>query len=205
MIFQVFLISYGISLLGTIPPATINITVMQLSLKKRVKSALSLSLGAAILDTMYAGLAVKIQTFLSEQIEITNYFYLIAALVLIVLGIVSIMTKPPKVEVEIKDDQKVGFFKGVVLGALNPLAMPFWLGVTTYLQLHDLINLDGVNYWSYILGVFLGEFSLLAIVVKVGSRFKTVSTNRTIVNVVPGIALVLLGTINLGQWIAFYL
>lgn len=205
MIIQVFLISYGISLLGTIPPATINITVMQLALKKRAKSALSLSLGAAILDTVYAGLAVRIQRFLSEQIEITNYFYLIAALVLIVLGVFSIKSKPSNVEVEIKDDQKVGFVKGVVLGALNPLAMPFWLGVTTYLQLQGLIELDGLNYWSYILGVFLGELTLLVIVVKVGSRFKTVSTNRMIVNVIPGIALALLGLVNLGQWISFYL
>ncbi|MEO9483956.1 MAG: LysE family transporter [Ekhidna sp.] len=205
MIFQVFLISFGISLLGTIPPATINITVMQLSLKKRARSAFFLSLGAAILDTMYAGLAVKVQKFLSEQIEVTNYFYLIAALVLIVLGIVSILAKPAKVEVKISDSQKVGFVKGVVLGALNPLAMPFWLGVTTYLQLQGLINLEGINYWSYILGVFLGELTLLAVVVKVGSRFQTVANNRTIVNLIPGIAFVLLGAINLYQWLSFYM
>ncbi len=204
MIVQVFLISFGISLLGTIPPATINITVMQLSLKRRAKSAIFLSIGAAILDTMYAGLAVKIQTFLSEQIEITNYFYLIAALVLIVLGIVSLKTKPANVEVEIKDDQKVGFMKGVILGALNPLAMPFWLGVTTYLQLQGLIDLVGINYWSYILGVFFGEITLLIIIIKVGSRFQSVATNRTIVNVIPGIAFILLGVINLGQWMSFY-
>lgn len=205
MLFQVFLLSYGISLLGTIPPATINITVMQLSLKKRAKSALFLSLGAAILDTMYAGLAVKIQKYLSEQIEITNYFYLIAALVLIVLGVFSIRSKPAAVEVEIKDNEKIGFVKGVILGALNPLAMPFWLGVTTYLQIQGLINLEGLNYWSYILGVFLGELTLLAIIVKVGRRFNKVSTNRTTVNIIPGIAFVLLGVINLGQWISFYL
>ncbi|WP_462251254.1 LysE family translocator [Ekhidna sp.] len=204
MIIQVFLISFGISLLGTIPPATINITVMQLSLKRRAKSAIFLSLGAAILDTMYAGLAVKIQTFLSEQIEIANYFYLIAALVLIVLGVASLLTKPANVEVEIKDDQKVGFMKGVILGALNPLAMPFWLGVTTYLQLQGLIDLAGINYWSYILGVFFGEITLLIIIVKVGSRFQSVATNRTIVNVIPGIAFILLGVINLGQWLSFY-
>ena len=204
MIFQVFLLSYGISLLGTIPPATINITVMQLSLKKRARSALSLSLGAAILDTMYAGLAVKIQTYLSEQIEVTNYFYLIAALVLLVLGIFSILTKPAPVEVAIDDNEKAGFMKGVVLGALNPLAMPFWLGVTTYLQLQGLINLEGINYWSYMLGVFLGELSLLAIIVKVGKRFDRVAHNRVIVNVIPGIALTVLGLVNLGQWLLFY-
>ncbi len=177
---------------------------MQLSLKKRAQSALFLSLGAAILDTMYAGLAVRIQQFLSEQIELANYFYLIAAAVLIVLGVISVLSKPPAVEVEIDNSQRLGFVKGVVLGALNPLAMPFWLGATTYLQLQGLIDLAGINYWSYILGVFLGELTLLAAIIKIGKRFNKVSSNRTIFNIIPGIALVILGLVNMGQWLSFY-
>ena len=205
MIIQVFVIIFLISLFGTIPPATINITVMQLSLKKKAGSALFLSLGAAMLDTVYAGLAVKVQQFLAEQIEVTNYFYLLAALVLIALGVASLLTKPAEVNVEIQDDRKMGFIKGVILGALNPLAMPFWLGTTSYLKLHDLIELTGPSYWSYILGVFLGELTMLVIIVKIGSRFKRVSGNRLIVNTIPGIALLVLGAINFGQWVLFYL
>ena len=204
MIFQVFLVSYVVSLLGTIPPATINVTVMQLSLKKKAKSALSLSLGAAIVDTTYAGIAVTIQEFLANQIEITNYFYLLAALVLITLGILSLIIKPATVDVKIDDNQQLGFIKGVLLGLFNPLALPFWLGVTSYLKLHGLIDLDGINYWSYVLGVFLGELTLLGGIVKIGKRFQRVSGNRTIVNVIPGIAFLILGTVNLIQWLWFY-
>ena len=205
MILQVFLFSYVISLLGTIPPATINITVMQLSLTKRAKSALFLSLGAVIFDTLYGALAVKIQQYLAEQIEFTNYFYLIAAIVLAVLGVISIRSKGASVEVDTTPSQRMGFVKGLVLGALNPLAMPFWLGVTTYLQVNGLIDLAGMNYWSYIAGVCLGELSMLMIIIKVGSRFTHVSGNRTIVQVIPGIAFLVLAAVNLGQWIAYYL
>ena len=123
MIFQVFAVSFGISLLGTIPPATINITVMQLSLTKRSRSAYFLSMGAAIPDTIYASLAVQIQIYLSRQLEFTNYFYLITALVLGILGAVSIKSKTSSAEIETKSPGKMGFLKGVVLGALNPLAM----------------------------------------------------------------------------------
>ena len=183
MVFQVFLIIYLVSLLGTIPPATINISVMQLTLKRKVKSGLFLGLGAALVDTIYAGLAVQVQRFLSERIEVTNYFYLLAAVVLIALGIASLVRKPAVMEVELKEDERLGFAKGVILGILNPLAMPFWLGVTSYLQLIGLISLnDGLNYWSYIIAVFLGEFTLLAIIVKIGKRFKSVSENRTMLS-----------------------
>jgi threonine/homoserine/homoserine lactone efflux protein len=204
MIFQVFLLSFGISLFGTIPPATINITVMQLSLKKRAESAFYVALGAAIIDTTYAGLAVQVQIFLSEQIEFTNYFYLVAASVLLVLGVFSIKSKISSTEVKVKSSGKMGFVKGVILGVLNPLAMPFWLGVTTYLQFNGLINLMGLNYWSYILGVFLGEFTLLFIIVKVGARFTSVADNRMIVNIIPGVAFLFLALVNFGQWISYY-
>lgn len=204
MIFQVFLLSFVISLLGTIPPATINITVMQLSLKKKAMSAVFLSLGAAIVDTTYAGLAVQVQIYLSQQLEFTNYFYLIAATVLLVLGIFSIRSKVQSSDVQVKDSGQVGFMKGLILGVLNPLAMPFWLGVTTYLQINGWINLMGMNYWSYILGVFLGEITLLIIIVRVGGRFTRVADNRMIVNVIPGIVFLFLAVVNLGQWLAFY-
>lgn len=204
MLVQVFLISFGISLLGTIPPATINITVMQLSLTKRARSAYFLALGAVILDSFYAALAVRIQIYLAEQVEFANYFYLIAAVVLIVLGVISLRGKPEEVKVNLRKNHGRGFLGGLVLGALNPLAMPFWLGVTTYLQLNGWIDLRGNNYWSYVLGVFLGEFMLLAIIIQIGQRFTRVATNRNIVNIVPGIAFIFLGLVNLTQWALFY-
>lgn len=204
MLFQVFILSFFISLLGTIPPATINITVVQLSLKSRAKGAVLLSLGAVIMDTAYAGLAVSIQMYLAEQVEFTNYFYLIASLVLFVLGIASFRTKSSTAEVKTVDDGKVGFLKGLILGLLNPLAMPFWLGVTTYLQLNGWINLAGINFWSYLLGVFLGELTLLLIIVRIGKRFTKVANNRTIVHIIPGIAFLFLGLVNFVQWISYY-
>ncbi len=177
---------------------------MQLSLKKKAKSALSLALGAALIDTTYAGLAVQIQIYLAEQLEFTNYFYLIAALVLLTLGVISIFAKMPEPDMKPVDSEKAGFVKGVILGVLNPLAMPFWLGWTTYLQVNGWIDLAGMNYWSYILGVFLGELTLLFVIVRVGKRFTRVSNNRTIVNVIPGVFFIFLGLVNFVQWISYY-
>jgi threonine/homoserine/homoserine lactone efflux protein len=205
MLFQVFILSFFISLLGTIPPATINITVVQLSLKSKFRSAMLLSLGAVIMDTMYAGLAVSVQIYLAEQLEFTNYFYLIAALVLLVLGIVSLKTKSSASTIKTVDDAKAGLLKGIILGVLNPLAMPFWLGITTYLQMNGWINLVGVNFWSYLIGVFLGEFILLMIIIRIGKRFTKVANNRIIVHIIPGIAFIFLAIVNFVQWITYYI
>lgn len=203
MLIQVFILSFLISMAGTIPPATINITVMQLALKQKSGSALMLSLGAVMMDTCYAGLAVTIQVFLSEKVEFTNYFYLIAAAVLMVLGIASLRAKRPDLT-DLSDPKQAGFAKGLLLGLLNPLAMPFWLGVTTYLSVNGWIDLEGANFWAYLAGVAIGEFGLLLVITKVGGRFKRLASNHTIVHVVPGWALIVLGLINLYSWVSYY-
>jgi len=177
---------------------------MQLSIKQKVASATMLALGAVMIDTTYAGLAVSIQIFLSERVEFTNYFYLVAALVLIILGLLSLRSKVEFKE-EVADQRSAGFFKGVILGVLNPLAMPFWLGVTSYLKLNGWISLEGANFWSYLLGVSLGEFAMLLIIIKIGARFKRLATNNLIVHIIPGWGLILLGLFNLYTWLAFYL
>lgn len=204
MLVQVFLLSFIISLLGTIPPATINITVMQLSIKQKPVSATMLSLGAVIMDTAYAGLAVTIQIFLSEKLTFTNYFYLIAACVLWVLGIASVRTKQAEIKTETTTQTKQSFMKGIVLGLLNPLAMPFWLGVTTYLSVNGWINLEGANFWSYLAGVGVGEIGMLLIIIKVGGRFKRLANNHMAVQVIPGWALIILGLVNFYNWVSFY-
>ncbi|MEM9340015.1 MAG: LysE family transporter [Bacteroidota bacterium] len=205
MLIQVFFLSFIISLVGTLPPATINISVMQLSLKGKSKSGYYLAFGASIIDTLYAALAVQVQIYLAKQIEFTNYFYLIAAAVLLFLGIFSIRSKVSSHDITAISDEKIGFLKGVVLGVLNPLAMPFWLGVTTYLKVNGLIVLDGINYWAYVVGVFVGELGLLIIIVKVGSKFTRVADNHRIVNVIPGVAFIILGLVNLIQWVSYYI
>ncbi len=204
VILQVFLISGLISFFGTIPPATINVTVLQLALKDRARQAIALALGAAIIDSTYAGLSVKIAAYLEQHVAFSNSFFLIAALVLLALGAISLSGKfMPEVKA-LEKQSKIGLGQGLLLGLFNPLAMPFWLGWISVLQMNGWINVEGYNYWAFILGAFIGEVSLLMIVVRVGERFTRISENRLLVNVIPGVVLVVLGVINLVKWLTFY-
>lgn len=204
MIVQVFLISGLISFFGTIPPATINVTVLQLALKDRAKQAMALAIGAAIIDSFYAGLSVNVATYLEQHLDFSNSFFLIAAIALLVLGTISLSGKF-KPEVKALDKQsKIGLGQGLLLGLFNPLAMPFWLGWISVLQMNGWVNVEGYNYWGFILGAFVGEVSLLMIVVRVGERFTKIAENRLLVNIIPGAVLVILGMVNLIKWLSFY-
>lgn len=204
VILQVFLIAGLISFFGTIPPATINVTVLQLALKDRAKQAVALALGAALIDSFYAGLSVNIAGYLEQHVAFSNFFFLIAALVLLVLGTISLSGKlTPEVKA-LEKQSKIGLGQGLLLGFFNPLAMPFWLGWISVLQMNGWVEVVGYNYWAFILGAFAGEVSLLMIVIRVGERFTRISENRLLVNVIPGAVLLILGLVNLIKWVSFY-
>ncbi len=204
VILQVFLISGLISFFGTIPPATINVTVLQLALKDRAKQALMLAIGAALIDSTYAGLSVKIAAYLEQHVEFSNSFFLIAAFILLLLGIISLSGKIKPEAKALEKQSQIGLGQGLLLGIFNPLAMPFWLGWISLLQMNGWINVEGINYWFFILGAFAGEVSLLMIVIKIGEKFTRISENKVLTNIIPGVVLLVLGLINLFNWLTFY-
>ena len=202
---RVFSIAFIVSFLGSVPPGTINITTMQLSVRHHQRAALFFALAASLTEFVYAGVTVKFQIFLSDQPAFTQNFQLITALAMIVLGIVNLIAKKRSTKSMDQSEGmkgRNGFKRGVVLGLLNPLTIPFWLAVTAYLQNHQLITLSGAHFWWYLAGISTGTFALLLSVMKLGLRFSHVAENEFIVYKIPGIIFLLLGLYNIIDWLA---
>ena len=58
MILQVFLAGLIFSFLGSIPPGTMNLAILQLGLEHKIKIALRFSIAVAIIEYPYAWIAV---------------------------------------------------------------------------------------------------------------------------------------------------
>ncbi len=202
MTLQVFVVAFIVSFFGSIPPGTINITVMQMGVQGKLRAAYFLVIGACIVELFYALLVVRFQIFLSNNLTFTHQFTLITALVLSGLGLYSIFSKSSSSSVKVSSESKgrTGFLKGIILGFLNPLAIPFWLAVTAYLQQSEWIELSGFRFWSYLLGIFLGSVIVLFLAVRLGNRFTRISDNRWLVHILPGLAFLTLGAYNFYQW-----
>jgi threonine/homoserine/homoserine lactone efflux protein len=194
----VFLIATLVSFVGSIPPGTINVSVMQLSMLNQRRAALFLGLGAATVEFVYAGITVKFQQFLMENRELELYFQVITASVLVILGIINLFSKTNSNDFETKDivKRRTGFKKGALLGILNPLTLPYWLVVTTYLETHQWVQLQGIRYWAYISGISVGTFLLMIFVDVLGNKFKQVSDNSFLVHKVPGLIFLGMGLYN---------
>jgi len=200
---QVLLIAFVVSYFGSIPPGTINITSMQLSVKHHHRAALFFALAASLTEFVYAGVTVRFQIFLSERPVFTENFQIITATAMVVLGVINLFAKSNTKSLIAKTGDlkgRNGFKKGVILGVLNPLTIPFWLAVTAYLQNHQLIALDGIHFWWYLVGISTGTFSLLLTVNKLGAKFTNIANNNFLVHKVPGLVFIGLGVYNFIEW-----
>ena len=198
---QNFLLAFLFSFLGSIPPGTLNLTVLQLGLEKKTNIAWRFALAAALIEYPYAWLAVTFENFITASPVILDNFKLISAIVMIALGAINIWgTQKPTVFTQ--KFQESGFRSGILLSILNPLFMPFWIAVTAYLKVQGWIELPNNTYLhSYLVGISLGAFSLLISVAYLAKRMVLFLQPGSKVKLIPGFVLVALGLYALIEYL----
>jgi threonine/homoserine/homoserine lactone efflux protein len=199
---QTFLIAFVFSFLGSIPPGTLNLTVLRLGLEHKINIAWRFALAAALIEYPYAWLALLFEDWITSSPAVINNFKLISAIVMLTLGALTIRaTLKPAHDVE--PVRESGFRKGLLLGILNPLALPFWIGITAYLKSQGWINLSSSGeIHSYLFGISVGAFALLILVAFLARKVAVVFASHPIVKLIPGVVLLLLGVYALVQYLA---
>lgn len=190
---QNFLFAFLFSFLGSIPPGTLNLTVLQLGIEKKMNIAWRFAIAAALIEYPYAWLAVAFEGWITSSPVILDNFKLISAIVMISLGVVSIWSAQ-KPTVIVSKFQESGFRRGLILGVLNPLAMPFWIAITAYLKIQGWITLSTqVELHSYLFGISLGAFTILITIAYLAKRMVTAYEPGSKVKLIPGVVLLVLG------------
>lgn len=188
-----FIIALVVSFLGSIPPGSINISVMQYAMQNKKVAALYFALAVSLVEFVYAGFAVKFQFLLTQNTFYNNFFQILSCIVLIILGFYNLLKKEiPKPEIQ-QNEKRNGFKKGILIALANPLAIPFWLMVTTYLQSMQWVILNDGNFLIYVAGISAGTFLLLTVVIWLGTKFSFIQHNKFIIYRIPGITFILMG------------
>lgn len=198
---QNFLVAFVFSFLGSTPPGTLNLTSLQLGLDHKMNIAWRFALAAAIMEYPYAWLAVTFENLISSSPIVLDNFNLISAVVMIALGVLNIWSvqKPSALTQKIQDS---GFRRGLVLGILNPLALPFWIAITAYLSMQNWIVISSpMHLHSYLTGVFLGAFALLIGVAYAAKKTAPLLGTQSKVKIIPGIVLLVLGLYALVEYL----
>jgi len=189
-----FLLSFFFSFTGSLTPGTINMTAVQIGLEQKAKIAWRLALAAAFMEYVYAFLAVKFESIVTSSPLIIKNFHLVVALVMILLGVLSIRSASRPLPL-LQKFSNSGFRRGILLGIFNPLAMPYWIAISAYLRSQHWVDFSSPLYLhSFLLGVSAGVFTLLNLVAFLARKVIVLFQHNALIKKIPGILLLLFGS-----------
>ncbi len=198
----VFFLGFAFSYIGSIPPGTLNVTVLQLALDRQVSIALRFAVAVSIIEYPYAWIGVQFEYYISRSPLILENFQLIAALVMTLLGISNLLPSRTPTGFARKF-QESGFRRGILLSLLNPMAIPYWMGFTAYLKVQGWIDLNSVGLLhSYVFGTAVGTMALLGTLIFFAQRVAPYVQGSRWLKIIPG--LVLLGLGCFAWWKYFF-
>jgi threonine/homoserine/homoserine lactone efflux protein len=192
-VIQSFIVAFTFSFLGSVPPGTINLTILQLGVEKKVPIARRFAFAAAAIEYPYCWIAVKFASLILAAPGIVQNLHLITGSVMILLGAFNLWSaaRPSSFTARFHSS---GFRRGLILGILNPMAIPFWIAMTAYFRSQRWIDLSSsLNLHSYLAGVFLGALTLLITLTFLARKLAPLFAHNTLIKKVPGIILIILG------------
>jgi threonine/homoserine/homoserine lactone efflux protein len=196
-----FIIAYIFSFIGTLPPGTINLSIIQLGLEHRIGVAWRMAFAAALIEYPYAWLAVKFEDLITSSPVVTENFQLIAAAVMLTLGILNLISASKPTSMSTRFNAS-GFRRGLILGILNPLALPYWVAMTAYIKSLGWTDLSTtLELHAYLLGVSLGGFTILVLFAHLAKKVMVYFQHNTVIKKIPGITLIVLGVYSLIRYI----
>ncbi len=170
--FKIFISGLIISFLGTLPPGTLNVTAFQIAASQSVNEALVFSIAVTIAELIVVFLTLYGVRKINFQ---SRYFVFIVPLgifLLAHLAISSFVFAFAKESMVAGDNLfpmiKSSFALGLLLSAVNPMHVPFWLGWNSILTSRKSLNNKPGIYSSYMTGIGLGSIAGLLIFIIAG-------------------------------------
>jgi threonine/homoserine/homoserine lactone efflux protein len=196
-----FFVAFAFSFVGSIPPGVLNLTVIQLGLEHKLRMAYRFAFAAALVEYPYAWIAVTFEHILTASPAASKTLQLLAAIVLVSVGVFNLWSSSKTAT----DRQKLlrgrGFRRGLLLGLLNPMALPFWLAVTAYLKnLHWIALNDQTEIHGYLAGVVGGAFAVLITLAHLARYATGLFTKNSLVSRVPGVIMITLGLYGVARF-----
>jgi len=175
-----------------VPIGPVNLEVFQSAIKKQHAHALSIALGAALGDALWALAAFfGISPFLKNgyNILIEGIFLLITSVITFVLGLYSLKDARLFEKIEKREEARVesirrkrwSFAKGLAMVMINPLGIASWLIVLSFMKkLRIYIPFTLTYEVVFLVVVLTGAFSYFTLIVFITNKMKSLfSPERT--------------------------
>jgi threonine/homoserine/homoserine lactone efflux protein len=182
------------SFIGTLPFGPINLSVVDTTINRGFRSAVQLSLAAALVEIPQSLIALKFNPFVQHLLTGNVYVKIASVILFLGMGLFFLYRKPAS-DTNISDSQKKksNFLQGFLVAIANPQAIPFWIFVLSFLKSSQHLDLSK-HIGLQLLGVFMlgvGSGKLLALLgyAKLGQLviYRVAAINQLMNKIIGGI------------------
>jgi threonine/homoserine/homoserine lactone efflux protein len=157
-IFYGFVMAY----IGLIAPGMLNMTAVRTSIENGRMSGVKFSAGAASVVFVQASIALVFANYLNKSPDILEKLKLAGVFVFVSLAVFFFLQAKKKFKAEGKQKKGKYFLTGMLMSSMNMLAIPFYLGLSSFLEAKGLLILKQPYISIFVLGAVLGAFSLFS-------------------------------------------
>lgn len=149
--------------IGGVAFGPINLSVVELTIKKNLSAANRFCLAAALVEIGQAFIAILFGKLISRKIDEFPELKLLVILFFFLLGLYFVLKKDkPKSELNSTGDRS-SFLNGIIVAVLNPQSIPYWIFVLAYLKSANVLELYSIKLWLFLAGIAIGKYTILVI------------------------------------------
>jgi threonine/homoserine/homoserine lactone efflux protein len=159
--------------IGGLPLGIINMSVVNIAVKKSSKSAYQFALGSSLVEIFEASIAVIFGLAIEGFIRHNPILQFAIFIAFVMIGLFFLLKKPKAEFYESSTRKKHSeFLKGVIIALVNPQAIPFWLFALAFVAPYHIIDFVGSNLYFFLGGVFIGKLLALMLFTKGATYIK---------------------------------
>jgi threonine/homoserine/homoserine lactone efflux protein len=187
---RIFFMGLFIAFIGMLPLGTQNVAAAQIAISDGTQPAILFALGMLVPDVAYVlGTLVAMQ-WIRKQKGLFRVLEWATLLIVVALAAANFYAafQPAVQKNVLLSNGLPKFALGLVMNAVNPMQIPFWLGWTTVLFTKKILEPRWRDYLIYAGGVVVGTFAGTAIFI-FGGRLVAdkISSNQAVLYIVVGI------------------
>lgn len=175
-----FLATATISFVGSLQLGPVNLTVIQQVIRWHLRAGIWVALGGCLPEMIYATAAVKAGQWLENHRTAWQIIEWGVVPILLILGVItyqtpsSPMSQSPKVSVV-----KTPFWRGFLMGLLNPQLFPYWLVILVQFDGYVYLRVDTLQEQvAFVVATAIGALGLLVGVALLTHKYKQALLDR---------------------------
>lgn len=189
-----FFVGFAACLLGTIPFGPINLTVVKATVDHDARRGTEIAIAASLIEILEALIAIWFGMVISSFLASNLAIKLGIGLLFVILAVVIAIRKSKPAMVDRSPEQESFFKRGLLIAALNPQAVPFWIFALAAISQYFEFEYMGITLAAFLAGVFLGKMTALYGFVLASAYLKThLQESSTVVNKVLASVLLFIG------------